>query len=224
MDWKSTYQILGIPDTVSGILFTLALILVLSPYASGVDLGVVKIPAFGDKTKRWLKGIGPLSLILTIGLFVPVWSTKEKPSFSPPAQLHILPPDLIIRATESHDRRRRIFIDVPVQALSGSLGLTREAKLISQQIDNRFFVSDILVPEVKLISATPSAPVVSASSSPATLRLEFDCSALVIRAQYIANHEDYIGQQCGQVSVEVSYKDGQALKTASFPIVLRFGE
>lgn len=75
----STSAIFGIPPEFGLSLLTLSLILFLSPYFSGVDFGVIKIPKLQIKTKKWLKIVGPVLLIGVVSLFLPVWPRHYSP-------------------------------------------------------------------------------------------------------------------------------------------------
>ncbi|MEM7068223.1 MAG: hypothetical protein AAF478_05000 [Pseudomonadota bacterium] len=62
-----------------GVLFTtLALILAVSPFASGKDFGVIKIPEFKEATKKRLKIASPLLIISAFAIYIPIpVSTKN---------------------------------------------------------------------------------------------------------------------------------------------------
>jgi len=62
---------LGIHGAFGVVLLTLGLILALAPWWPGKDLGIFKIPTFGESNRRSLKWGGPLSLVLAIALHVP---------------------------------------------------------------------------------------------------------------------------------------------------------
>ncbi len=75
------FEIFGIPSEFGLSLLTVSLILFLSPYFSGVDFGVIKIPKLKIKTKKWLKFVGPVlsgnfSSIL-VKIFFPLKGTKR---------------------------------------------------------------------------------------------------------------------------------------------------
>ena len=75
----NVFDIFRIPSEFGVSLLTLSLILFLSPYFSGVDFGVIKIPKLKIKTKKWLKFVGPILLISAISLFLPFWSRFFSP-------------------------------------------------------------------------------------------------------------------------------------------------
>ena len=76
---KSTFALLGLPNEFGTLLLALALILSLSPYLSGADLGIFKVPSLEPATKSLLRVLGPVVLILAVGLFVPIWPGPSKP-------------------------------------------------------------------------------------------------------------------------------------------------
>ena len=67
----NVFDIFGIPSEFGLSLLTLSLILFLSPYFSGVDFGVIKIPKLKIKTKKWLKFVGPILLLASVSLYLP---------------------------------------------------------------------------------------------------------------------------------------------------------
>lgn len=80
---QSTTMILGLPDSFTATLLILALILLLAPYLSGMDFGVLKIPKFPENQNRRLKRFGPLLFFLVLLLFIPLWPTDESSDQSP---------------------------------------------------------------------------------------------------------------------------------------------
>jgi len=75
-------DVLRIPPEFGLILLTLSLILFLSPYFSGVDFGVIKIPKLNSKTKKRLKIIGPILFVSAVSLFVPFWPQPDTQDLS----------------------------------------------------------------------------------------------------------------------------------------------
>jgi hypothetical protein len=61
---ESILQLLDLPPEFVGVLLLLSLILTLAPYLAGHDFGVLKIPSFSDSSKKRLRIIGPISLLL----------------------------------------------------------------------------------------------------------------------------------------------------------------
>src|SRR5712692_5480495 len=106
---KSPYQLLGIPDSVAWLCVGVALIFALAPYLAGLDFGIFKIPTFDDRGKRRLKWIGPILIILSMVLFIPLESLKP-----PIPQLHVLPQDLILNLKDPYTSHQTI-VGVDIQ-------------------------------------------------------------------------------------------------------------
>lgn len=79
---KSTLQVLGFPNEVGLLVFTLTLILALSPFLGGVDLGIFKVPSFSAKKTGVLYFLGPILFLASVLLFVPLWPQKLRPTSS----------------------------------------------------------------------------------------------------------------------------------------------
>ncbi len=60
-----------LPQAFGALFLSLALILVLAPYLFGHDFGIFKIPDFGASTRKKLKWIGPLLLVIGILIHIP---------------------------------------------------------------------------------------------------------------------------------------------------------
>jgi hypothetical protein len=73
IDKASLFKVSGLPDSFGAILLIFAFILLLSPYFSGGDFGVFKIPAISQSAKKWLKVMGPIAFILCALSFLPVF-------------------------------------------------------------------------------------------------------------------------------------------------------
>jgi hypothetical protein len=54
------------------------LILVLAPYFSGLDFGVIKIPAFNPDLQKRLKWIGPIIMLLIISIHIPFYNSDSE--------------------------------------------------------------------------------------------------------------------------------------------------
>lgn len=78
-DKTSVFEWSTLPTPFGVVLLILALIFLLSPYFSGADFGVFKIPIFTPAAKRWLKVIGPIVFCLCVAIFLPIIS-KQQPS------------------------------------------------------------------------------------------------------------------------------------------------
>jgi hypothetical protein len=81
-DKRSTLEVLGIPKEFGVVLLTLALILVITPYLGGIDLGIFKVPDLPPHATSILHYLGPVLLILFSLLFLPYWPHRSKPQIS----------------------------------------------------------------------------------------------------------------------------------------------
>jgi len=72
MDKISLFKLSGLPDSFGAVLFVFSFIFFLSPYLSGSDFGVFKIPSFDPSLKRWLKVIGPMFFIGMVVAYLPL--------------------------------------------------------------------------------------------------------------------------------------------------------
>lgn len=77
---RSLIQIIGLPETFGVVLLTLALVLSLSPYLSGEDFGIFKIPRFPVATLSVVKVLGPFALGIILFLFLPIWKAAGDPA------------------------------------------------------------------------------------------------------------------------------------------------
>jgi VHL beta domain len=73
MHKQNTYEQLGLPAHIGEILFVMSLVLTLSPYLSGADFGIFRVPAFPDPIRKHLKLLGPILLAASTLLFFPFW-------------------------------------------------------------------------------------------------------------------------------------------------------
>lgn len=74
---RSTYNILGWPESFGASLATLALVLSVSPYFSDVDFGFFKVPTLPANLHGTLRWVGPCGLIVALILFFPLWPRRE---------------------------------------------------------------------------------------------------------------------------------------------------
>jgi len=65
---------MNLPDGFGYLLLVLGLILTLSPWLHGHDFGLLKVPDFNASQRRFLKGVGPIALVVAITLHVPILS------------------------------------------------------------------------------------------------------------------------------------------------------
>jgi hypothetical protein len=68
---------LGLPTEFGIVLLLLALILLLAPYFSDHDFGIFKIPLFKNSLQRRLKIVGPVIMLIVLGLHVPFMQVKN---------------------------------------------------------------------------------------------------------------------------------------------------
>jgi len=69
---KSVYGISEIPVSVSSVFVIFSFLLTISPYLSGTDWGIFKIPTLNNKLKRIFRIIGPVLLVISIAFYLPV--------------------------------------------------------------------------------------------------------------------------------------------------------
>jgi len=81
-DKRSTLDVLGIPKEFGVVLLTLALILAISPYLGGTDLGIFKVPDLSPRATCVIRYLGPLLLVLVSLLFLPFWRQHGQPPLS----------------------------------------------------------------------------------------------------------------------------------------------
>ena len=80
LEKQSFFELVHWPQPFPSILITFAFILLLSPYLSGSDFGLFKIPLFSDGAKKWLRIIGPIAFLLSALAFVPLIPKSNPPN------------------------------------------------------------------------------------------------------------------------------------------------
>ncbi len=80
MKKKNSIRKFNIPAGIIALLFLFSLIIFLTPYLSGRDIVIIKIPSIGNNIVNALKFSGPLILLFFIFLFLPLWAGTEKSS------------------------------------------------------------------------------------------------------------------------------------------------
>jgi hypothetical protein len=73
MHKHSTYEQLGLPGHIGEIFFLISLALTLAPYFPGMDFGALKVPALPDGSRKTLKLVAPIALVVTTLSFFPFW-------------------------------------------------------------------------------------------------------------------------------------------------------
>jgi hypothetical protein len=74
---QSSLSYVGLPEHFGEALLLFALILLLSPYLAGTDLGFIKIPEFNPIAKRRLLILGPIAMVAAVLLHVPLVPKEE---------------------------------------------------------------------------------------------------------------------------------------------------
>jgi hypothetical protein len=77
MDKLSLLKVIGIPESFGVVLLTFSFILLLSPYFSGTDFGLFKIPTFTIPANKKLKIIGPIIFLLSSFSFAPIFTLNS---------------------------------------------------------------------------------------------------------------------------------------------------
>jgi hypothetical protein len=83
---RSIIEIIRLPETFGVVLLTGSLVLLLSPYMSGADFGIFKVPIFPSETARILRAVGPAAFLLALFLFLPVWKSAVESAEVPEAE------------------------------------------------------------------------------------------------------------------------------------------
>ncbi len=110
----SFFSLLKLPDTVN-VLLIFAFILLISPYLSGSDFGIFKIPSFSANLLQLLRIAGPIIFVVTLILFLPLWRKPlDKESM---LQLD----DFISLPIADKDKRRHFLFEVAVRNPSDHL-------------------------------------------------------------------------------------------------------
>jgi len=92
VDRTSLFKVSGLPDPFGVVVLVFSFILLLSPYLSGADFGVFKVPVFAPPAKKWLRLIGPAFFVVCVLSFLPILpgndfkqqeSAKSNPELKP---------------------------------------------------------------------------------------------------------------------------------------------
>ena len=73
---RSTFDLTSLPTPFGTVVLTLVLVLVLTPYLSGANVGIFRVPTLGPSAKNVLRFAGPVAMVLTVGLFIPIWAAS----------------------------------------------------------------------------------------------------------------------------------------------------
>jgi SAM-dependent methyltransferase len=82
-DKRSIVDVLGIPKEFGVLLLTLVLILAISPYLGGIDLGIFRVPDLPPRATWVLRYLGPVLVVLVLLLFLPCLQHHRNPQTSP---------------------------------------------------------------------------------------------------------------------------------------------
>ena len=74
----STYDVLGIPDTIGGALVLICLSLVLARWFGGLEIGPLKVPTLDGQQSSMVRRIAPVFLLVSLLGFLPVWSKNSE--------------------------------------------------------------------------------------------------------------------------------------------------
>jgi len=116
MNYKksNTFQKLGIPDNLISTVFVILLVLLIAPYAGGVDFGIFKVPIFSLGIAQYLKWIAPSLLIVYVLLFIRIWEeaaeNASEPEDEKPDAVHVKSkyrlqstPDIILNELQKYN-------------------------------------------------------------------------------------------------------------------------
>jgi hypothetical protein len=71
---------LGLPEEFQATLLLLAVLLTFTPYFAGIKIGGLQVPDLGSRKGRLMKVLGPLSLLASLGLVLPVSALLPSPT------------------------------------------------------------------------------------------------------------------------------------------------
>lgn len=124
---RSTLTVLGLPKEFGVILLVFALILTISPYLGGVDLGIFKVPKFTGNLTWVLYFLGPILLLLFCLLFLPYWKDNAKA------------PSSSIRSVDTGSKYRLQNITEIIKVEAANHGLNIDGL----QMSDRFHINDL---------------------------------------------------------------------------------
>jgi hypothetical protein len=77
LEKASVFKISGLPEAFGVLLLSVSFILLLTPYLSGKDFGLFKVPELGPTATSWWKRIGPGLFLLVVLAFIPLFNVKH---------------------------------------------------------------------------------------------------------------------------------------------------
>lgn len=84
---ESVIHRLGLPPEFGLVLLVLSLALAVAPYLANSDFGILKVPSFVPRTRKRLRVVGLVALLVAMGLHVPILRSQPQaaPASAPPS-------------------------------------------------------------------------------------------------------------------------------------------
>lgn len=102
-----------------------------------------------------------------------------------------------------------ISVQVNTEVRGGNIALLREAKILEQNIDATWFISEVFRmydKNINLVRITPQNIFVGNERESSSLLLEFDASSLIPRASLISTFKKGDRYKFGDLKVKLFYK------------------
>jgi hypothetical protein len=98
----SLVRFLALPESFTSTLLILATIAALVPYLPPeAEFGPIKVPALPPRTRRRLRRLGPVLLLLALGLFIPIWPAEKPQPPDAKATIQVMKPTrALVRVAE----------------------------------------------------------------------------------------------------------------------------
>jgi hypothetical protein len=77
----STYQLLGLPETLAVALALVFLAIALAPWFGGLQLGPLRVPDLSGRSGRVWRFIAPIAFVISVSGFIPIWESSTIPTF-----------------------------------------------------------------------------------------------------------------------------------------------
>jgi len=173
---ESVLQRLALPAEFGVVLLVFCFALSVTPYLTGADFGVVKIPTLDPRTSRRLRLLGPLALVLAIFLHLPIFPPKNDTSGSQTHQSITDKRDAtktstVVQLTDSDSTTATIKNKVPVatrptdSAYRVSLVIPTSTKVSAVRVDGR---------KARILSRAASVITIEVSSTHRNQRIELE--------------------------------------------------
>lgn len=114
MNRESIFKYLNLPEGFGELTISFAFILLIAPYFSGLDFGIVRIPQFRENTKKTFKFFGPVLFAFSILLFIPFLERTNVVSLENPfgeSEILLDEKDLKIQTDKFGEKGENTFID-----------------------------------------------------------------------------------------------------------------